>query len=867
MECCQAYLDAQEVNMGSEVVNRERLKLRDNPQLLSPPIIGEPLYQCAIAVTVLAYEFDAKIELEIDGTILPAVPGGFPLPDGVTIPVAPLVKEQKVRARQTTATAQSGWAGPVTVGDHTEDYPAGPPRPQVNPAPVYECGVRTGVGNLLTGGNVWITADGVEVGRVNGCKEQQGVNVTPAYGLGQKVRAWFDLCKDPSSPSLEHITIKPPGPPPVPTFETLYEGGQQVTISSIVNGAKVAVYRNGSYLGTWPCWGGSLLIGVAPPLGAGETFTASQSMCPGDPPGGPGGTTVQPCSSLPAPAVGPVQAGDDRITLTHFVPDAVIKVYINGVQVGASGGPVVLLTQTIARGDTVVVVQDLEGCRSQYAVRITVGCIDPPVAANPAWLDLFPVGTLEYGQGSVKGSVYYPAEDDGVNQPFNKRLAALGRVPIVFMAHGNHSPSDPSYLGYDYLQYDLAKMGIIAVSVDCNALNGAGGGVQNIEDRADLIIDSISHFQGLDGNPASIFFGHIDFDRSGLMGHSRGGDAVVLIPAVISLPGVNIRSALALAPTNFRFWFGLPTIQPKGHAFMTILPAGDGDVRDNNGAQFYDVAVPGPFKSQLYVHFTNHNFFNRQWLFDDSLATPPQPAVMARFDHERILTAYGCALFRATLLGHSTRGYLAEYRRPAGVMYQHVYPSYERNEVLTVDNHEDGNTIGKNSLGQPTTQLAGMSANEYRFLQGGGAYNSSFYGESVGMVCKPGAPGRIFLSQLNGTVDLSKKEIWIRAAEVTDGFNVPSGASGFKLGLEDGNGVQAWVDSDEVGGLPRPYARNPGMIKTMLKTMRFKGDCFTQASKLRLDKIQAILIQCDRRDERALAYDDLQIVESAGKEG
>jgi hypothetical protein len=36
-----------------------------------------------------------------------------------------------------------------------------------------------------------------------------------------------------------------------------------------------------------------------------------------------------------------------------------------------------------------------------------------------------------------------------------------------------------------------------------------------------------------------------------------------------------------------------------------------------------------------------------------------------------------------------------------------------------------------------------------------------------------------------------------------------------------------WVDSDEVGGLPRPYARNPGMIKTMLKTMRFKASCFS----------------------------------------
>ena len=51
------------------------------------------------------------------------------------------------------------------------------------------------------------------------------------------------------------------------------------------------------------------------------------------------------------------------------------------------------------------------------------------------------------------------------------------------------------------------------------------------------------------------------------------------------------------------------------------LPASDGDVVDNNGAQFYDVARPGPFKCQLYVHSTNHNFFNRRWLGDDGVTT------------------------------------------------------------------------------------------------------------------------------------------------------------------------------------------------------------------------------------------------------
>ena len=47
----------------------------------------------------------------------------------------------------------------------------------------------------------------------------------------------------------------------------------------------------------------------------------------------------------------------------------------------------------------------------------------------------------------------------------------------------------------------------------------------------------------------------------------------------------------------------------------------------------------------------------------------------------------------------------------------------------------------------------------------------------------------------------------------------------------------------------------------MLKTLRFKADCFVSVEpKLKLQSIHAILIRCNRRDKRALAFDDLQVV-------
>jgi hypothetical protein len=845
--------------MNATVVKRPE-NLKEDRKALSPPVIQESLYQCAVSVTVTSYEPNATIDVDVNGAVT-SMPGGFPFPNGVTIGLpGALVAGQKVKARQSVSGINSAWTAVITVADHTKDFPAGPPRPEINPAPVYKCGVRTGVGNLLPGGHVWITADGAKVGDVNGCADQQGINVSPAYGLGQHVLAWLELCKDPSPPSVEQITQTPPNPLPALSIDPIFSGGQSVTIRNVVNGAKVTLYRGGANQGTWPCWGGALIINGLATFVAGESFSATQEMCPGDPPSPPGTGTVQPCSSLPAPQIGPVQAGDTKIVVTNCQPDAIVKVFVNGIQAGASGPPIVNLNTTLKKGDTLIIVQDLAGCKGQNALQVIVLCVDPPVHGDPSALDLFPVGWTEYSQGGTKGSIYYPAETDGKNQAFHKRLAKLGRVPIVVMAHGNHSAADPSYLGYDYFQSDLAKMGIIAVSVDCNALNGGSLSVQNILDRADLIISNIAFMQALDADPTSNFFQKIDFTRLGLMGHSRGGDAVVTVPSVIGLAGVTIQSVLALAPTNARYRFGMSTIQPKGYAFMTILPAGDGDVRNNNGAQFYDQATPGPFKSQLYVFYTCHNYFNRQWLDDDSLNTQPQPAVVARAEHERVLTVYGCALFRGTLLGHNTVRYLSGERLPSGVMTQNVFRGFERTKALTVDNFDDNNAISLNSLGQPNTQTSGINADEFRFDQVPvpPAFNSSFYGLTTGMVVNPKETGGIFRAQLKKTVDMSKREIWIRCADVTDGSTVAPIATGFSLGLEDANGARAFVDCDDVGGLPRPYPRNPGMIKTMLSTLRFRGACFV-ARKFQITNVVAILIRCDRQKPRPIAFDDLQV--------
>ena len=248
---------------------------------------------------------------------------------------------------------------------------------------------------------------------------------------------------------------------------------------------------------------------------------------------------------------------------------------------------------------------------------------------------------------------------------------------------------------------------------------------------------------------------------------------------------------------------------------------------------------------------------------------------MGRGDHERILSAYGCAFFRAVLLGHPTLGFLDGTLRPPGVLTGNVHVSFKKRDQLTVDDHEDDNGIGTNTMGAPTAQTAGLVANEHPFAQGTvGRFNDSFFGDTIGMVAKSEGKLGTFRSQLDKRRDLRKTHIWIRAAEVYNGANVPAGTTGFQLGLEDDQGTVAWVESDGVGGLPRPLDRRAwdltqwyqaDMTKTMLKTLRFPVSCFKSSPRVRNPfdpkRVVAVRLRLNRMDKRALAFDDMQIVE------
>jgi hypothetical protein len=205
---------------------------------------------------------------------------------------------------------------------------------------------------------------------------------------------------------------------------------------------------------------------------------------------------------------------------------------------------------------------------------------------------------------------------------------------------------------------------------------------------------------------------------------------------------------------------------------------------------------------------------------------------------------------------------------PFGVQNQNVHLSYDVKGERIVDNYE-GHPITSDNEGAPTAQLGGLTAQEFPFSQSGAAFNASFFGNTTGNVCLARESTGSFRELLKDVTDLSQSEIRVRAAEVYQAPTIPATGTGFRVGLEDSQGVILWLDVDDVGGLARPFDRHaldtakhePDLVKTMLSTYRFPGHCFADpVSRFQLGKVQAIHLGLNRNDGRPIAFDDVEIV-------
>jgi hypothetical protein len=321
---------------------------------------------------------------------------------------------------------------------------------------------------------------------------------------------------------------------------------------------------------------------------------------------------------------------------------------------------------------------------------------DPPARRNaidPAVYDLRLLGRICYP--IVPGS-------PGV-------MAGSAPVPVVVLLHGQHDAftgaagfvtlgstsvtisgvpttvpvvrassvtESGNHLGYEYLQRELAEKGIASISVDTCIGNFRDTFLQH---RADALLATLDDWRKLADTPGGKYSGRLDFNRVGLVGHSRGGDAVVraakdnLVRTARNpaSPHPNDRYGItalcSLSPTDFTGTFTSNAAVLTAADQLTYLVV-YGSL-DNDVAGRSDTATGGAFdsftgtgfrhydrancdKAMVFIDGACHNRFNTNWGLDGGLTTT-QPGLIGETEHHDAAKHYVGGFFRWLLGGEA----------------------------------------------------------------------------------------------------------------------------------------------------------------------------------------------------------------------
>ncbi|WP_221177343.1 Ig-like domain-containing protein [Nocardioides marmoriginsengisoli] len=242
-------------------------------------------------------------------------------------------------------------------------------------------------------------------------------------------------------------------------------------------------------------------------------------------------------------------------------------------------------------------------------------------------------GTAQAAENlQIRGQLFYPGD-------------RAEPSPLIVLVHGNHGSCDSGQdsanvtcaafkrneAGYAYLGENLATWGYttFSLSQDQLMMRQDGNKGKGMHQRRKLIaaaLDALSAANApgglaVDANTTigTTLVGKLDLTRIGLMGHSRGGDAVTSFIDYNRLrtdgPRYPLRGVISLAPVDYE------RKAPYGTPYMTILPFCDGDVSNLQGARFYErsqyINPNDPFpriqSSQLGAI---HNWYNTVWYAD-----------------------------------------------------------------------------------------------------------------------------------------------------------------------------------------------------------------------------------------------------------
>ncbi|SDN49477.1 poly(ethylene terephthalate) hydrolase family protein [Allokutzneria albata] len=509
----------------------------------------------------------------------------------------------------------------------------------------------------------------------------------------------------------------------------------------------------------------------------------------------------------------------------------------------------------------------------------------------------------------LTGHVYYPEKP------------AVSAYPVVVFLHGRHAtcmsstvptprlawpcPAGyqpiPSHRGYDYLGRQLAGHGYAVISISANGINGNDALDANSGQRArgELVLkhlDLWNEWRTKPGGPVPVSVTRsFDFDRIGLMGHSRGGEGVVNAVEQNALreKPYRLRALLPLAATDFERRI------PVGITMATLQPDCDGDVSDLQGVHYYDdgryyVRTDRATRNNVTVLGANHNFFNTNWspssglpgAVDDwrggqgdpnSSCHPSKATRLTEQQQRNVGIAYINGFFRHYLGGEKALAPL--WRGAAGppasvapatvnVSYHPPSASGQRLDVNREDGYRDINTLGGKVVATGVKQIACGGPNP---------------GEFASCLSKPGTrtsephrgwgrsgvlAARTTWAATGGTVtnevpaphgDVAKyAAVQFRAGvDFSDPANAAGQPQDLRIVLTDAAGKTASVKASEHGkalAYPLQGGQNDVLPRMHLNQVRVPLSAFAGVD---LTKITSVALALDVNPTGALAVSDL----------
>jgi dienelactone hydrolase len=396
-----------------------------------------------------------------------------------------------------------------------------------------------------------------------------------------------------------------------------------------------------------------------------------------------------------------------------------------------------------------------------------------------------------------------------------------GPFPVVLMVHGNHEMVKSSETGYGYLGRYLAKRGYAVFSIDQNFLNYSFFDVEFKKDslrgendaRGFLLLEHIRYLsEGFDINPD--LESKLDFNHIGLMGHSRGGEAVAIAEFfnhVNHLPSYgnkklnrnyNIEAIVAIAPTDGQYNPGGRPTEISNVNYLLLHGTHDMDVTYLAGSNQYERVIldESPFfKSQVLIYGANHGHFNENWQKGDTSIFAGllhnTKALIDRKDQEAIASQLIYYFLEASLKKNNDyqAGFknLKTFEDLPKTLYMTQYNSYK--DLVLVDYSED-NYLETTSYEGGRIYVSGLK----RWYEGKSKLDgrtSDIYGvylEGNGL-----RSGQYTMDFIKKPIDVSdKKALYITLSDHTKGSKT---LYDFEIILEDDFGNESLVALSQYG--------------------------------------------------------------------